>query len=138
MLDATRPNMLQWTGLRAVTGLEVAKWSLGTDEGTIDSHFTVLGSQPDEKKTVHVTATGSLSVVSTSGADPGTGLLTVLSLVGAESLDIEPARVFSTRYPTACVPSASLTGACPCRGPKRVRSWLLTTPGQLPSPAYLS
>ncbi|HLJ98934.1 MAG TPA: xanthine dehydrogenase family protein molybdopterin-binding subunit [Streptosporangiaceae bacterium] len=31
--------------------------------------------------------------VATSGADPGTGLLTVLSLVGAESLDIPPARV---------------------------------------------
>jgi len=31
--------------------------------------------------------------VATSGADPGTGLLTVLSLVGAESLDITPARV---------------------------------------------
>lgn len=31
--------------------------------------------------------------VATSGADPGTGLLTVLSLVGAESLDIPPDRV---------------------------------------------
>jgi xanthine dehydrogenase YagR molybdenum-binding subunit len=31
--------------------------------------------------------------VATSGADPGTGLLTVLSLVGAESLDIPPAKV---------------------------------------------
>ena len=31
--------------------------------------------------------------VATSGADPGTGLLTVLSLVGAESLDIPSARV---------------------------------------------
>jgi xanthine dehydrogenase YagR molybdenum-binding subunit len=31
--------------------------------------------------------------VATSGADPGTGLLTVLSLVGAESLDIPPAQV---------------------------------------------
>jgi xanthine dehydrogenase YagR molybdenum-binding subunit len=33
------------------------------------------------------------AVVATSGADPGTGLLTVLSLVGAESLDISPAQV---------------------------------------------
>jgi xanthine dehydrogenase YagR molybdenum-binding subunit len=31
--------------------------------------------------------------VATSGADPGTGLLTVLSLVGAESLDIPPTQV---------------------------------------------
>lgn len=31
--------------------------------------------------------------VGTSGSDPGTGLLTVLSLVGAESLDITPDRV---------------------------------------------
>ncbi|MDT8913285.1 xanthine dehydrogenase family protein molybdopterin-binding subunit [Amycolatopsis sp. PS_44_ISF1] len=33
------------------------------------------------------------AVVATSGADPGTGLLTVLSLVGAESLDLAPERV---------------------------------------------
>ena len=33
------------------------------------------------------------AVVATSGADPGTGLLTVLSLVGAESLDIPPDRI---------------------------------------------
>ncbi|HKN51868.1 MAG TPA: xanthine dehydrogenase family protein molybdopterin-binding subunit, partial [Amycolatopsis sp.] len=33
------------------------------------------------------------AVVSTSGADPGTGLLTVLSLVGAESLDISADRI---------------------------------------------
>ncbi|GAB3744204.1 xanthine dehydrogenase family protein molybdopterin-binding subunit [Amycolatopsis oliviviridis] len=33
------------------------------------------------------------AVVGTSGADPGTGLLTVLSLVGGESLDISPDRV---------------------------------------------
>ncbi|TCO62252.1 xanthine dehydrogenase family protein molybdopterin-binding subunit [Actinocrispum wychmicini] len=33
------------------------------------------------------------AVVGTGGADPGTGLLTVLSLVGAESLDIPPERV---------------------------------------------
>jgi xanthine dehydrogenase YagR molybdenum-binding subunit len=33
------------------------------------------------------------AVVGTSGADPGTGLLTVLSLVAAESLDITPDRV---------------------------------------------
>jgi xanthine dehydrogenase YagR molybdenum-binding subunit len=33
------------------------------------------------------------AVVATAGADPGTGLLTVLSLVGAESLDISPDRI---------------------------------------------
>jgi xanthine dehydrogenase YagR molybdenum-binding subunit len=33
------------------------------------------------------------ALVETSGADPGTGLLTVLSLIGAESLDIPPERV---------------------------------------------
>jgi xanthine dehydrogenase YagR molybdenum-binding subunit len=53
------------------------------------------------------------AVVSTSGADPGTGLLTVLSLVGAESLDIEPARVTprlgDSAYPPGGV-SAGSTG----------------------------
>lgn len=49
------------------------------------------------------------AVVSTSGADPGTGLLTVLSLVGAESLDIEPARVIP-RLGDSAYPPGGLSG----------------------------
>jgi xanthine dehydrogenase YagR molybdenum-binding subunit len=49
------------------------------------------------------------AVVSTSGADPGTGLLTLLSLVGAESLDIEPARV-TPRLGDSRYPAGGLSG----------------------------
>jgi xanthine dehydrogenase YagR molybdenum-binding subunit len=49
------------------------------------------------------------AVVSTSGADPGTGLLTVLSLVGAESLDITPDRV-TPRLGDSAYPPGGLSG----------------------------
>ncbi len=49
------------------------------------------------------------AVVSTSGADPGTGLLTVLSLVGAESLDI-PAERITPRLGDSSFPPGGLSG----------------------------
>ncbi|MFI5588737.1 xanthine dehydrogenase family protein molybdopterin-binding subunit [Amycolatopsis sp. NPDC051758] len=47
--------------------------------------------------------------VATSGADPGTGLLTVLSLVGAESLDI-PAERITPRLGDSALPPGGLSG----------------------------
>jgi len=47
--------------------------------------------------------------VATSGADPGTGLLTVLSLVGAESLDISPERI-TPRLGDSALPPGGLSG----------------------------
>ncbi|WP_033262591.1 xanthine dehydrogenase family protein molybdopterin-binding subunit [Amycolatopsis vancoresmycina] len=49
------------------------------------------------------------AVVSTSGADPGTGLLTVLSLVGAESLDI-PAERITPKLGDSAYPPGGLSG----------------------------
>jgi xanthine dehydrogenase YagR molybdenum-binding subunit len=49
------------------------------------------------------------AVVATSGADPGTGLLTVLSLVGAESLDITPDRV-TPRLGDSALPPGGMSG----------------------------
>ncbi len=49
------------------------------------------------------------AVVATSGADPGTGLLTVLSLVGAESLDI-PAERITPRLGDSALPPGGLSG----------------------------
>ena len=49
------------------------------------------------------------AVVGTSGADPGTGLLTVLSMVGAESLDIAPERV-TPRLGDSALPPGGLSG----------------------------
>jgi xanthine dehydrogenase YagR molybdenum-binding subunit len=55
------------------------------------------------------------AVVSTSGADPGTGLLTVLSLVGAESLDIQQEKVTprlgDSRYPAGGMSGGSTATA---------------------------
>ncbi|WP_103348940.1 xanthine dehydrogenase family protein molybdopterin-binding subunit [Amycolatopsis sp. CA-128772] len=49
------------------------------------------------------------AVVATSGADPGTGLLTVLSLVGAESLDI-PAERITPKLGNSAYPPGGLSG----------------------------
>jgi xanthine dehydrogenase YagR molybdenum-binding subunit len=76
-----------WAG-RAPHGRTDGDWLLGM--GMATAMFPALRFPA----TVEVALCGDdTAVVSTSGADPGTGLLTVLSLVGAESLDIEPARV---------------------------------------------
>ncbi len=50
-----------------------------------------------------------VAVVATSGADPGTGLLTVLSLVGAESLAIPADRV-TPRLGDSALPSGGMSG----------------------------
>ncbi|QWF77730.1 xanthine dehydrogenase family protein molybdopterin-binding subunit [Amycolatopsis sp. CA-230715] len=47
--------------------------------------------------------------VATSGADPGTGLLTVLSLVGGESLDIAPERI-TPKLGDSVLPPGGLSG----------------------------
>jgi xanthine dehydrogenase YagR molybdenum-binding subunit len=49
------------------------------------------------------------AVVATSGADPGTGLLTVLSLVGGESLDI-PAERVAPRLGDSTLPPGGMSG----------------------------
>jgi xanthine dehydrogenase YagR molybdenum-binding subunit len=49
------------------------------------------------------------AVVATSGSDPGTGLLTVLSLVGAESLDI-PADRITPRLGDSALPPGGMSG----------------------------
>jgi xanthine dehydrogenase YagR molybdenum-binding subunit len=49
------------------------------------------------------------AVVATSGADPGTGLLTVLALIGAESLDIAPEKV-TPRLGDSALPPGGMSG----------------------------
>ncbi|WP_326951364.1 MULTISPECIES: xanthine dehydrogenase family protein molybdopterin-binding subunit [unclassified Amycolatopsis] len=49
------------------------------------------------------------AVVATSGADPGTGLLTVLSLVGGESLDIAPEKIVP-KLGDSSLPPGGLSG----------------------------
>lgn len=76
-------------------------WAERTPHGRTDGDWLVgMGTATAMFPALRFPATVELTLrdddtaeVSCAGADPGTGLLTVLSLVGAESLDIEPERV---------------------------------------------
>ena len=63
-------------------------WQVGL--GTATAMFPALRFPASVRITLHDDETAE---VAASGADPGTGLLTILSLVGAESLDIDAERV---------------------------------------------
>jgi xanthine dehydrogenase YagR molybdenum-binding subunit len=75
-------------GERMPHGRTDGDWLVGL--GTATAMFPALRFPCSVRVTLRDDDTAE---VATSGADPGTGLLTVLSLVGAESLDIPPARV---------------------------------------------
>ena len=66
--------------------------------------------------------------VATSGADPGTGLLTLLSLVGAESLDIPSARVTPLLGDSALPPGGMSGGST---GTARAGSAILIAAAQV-------
>lgn len=61
-ITGRRAGAVAWGGVSVVSGLELARSTLGTQMGPINSHFTVLGTQPDQKKTVHVAAYGTFEV----------------------------------------------------------------------------
>ncbi|MFE0021111.1 xanthine dehydrogenase family protein molybdopterin-binding subunit [Amycolatopsis sp. NPDC059021] len=79
-------------------------WLVGL--GTATAMFPALRFPATVEITLRADET---AVVSTSGADPGTGLLTVLSLVGAESLDIPQERI-TPRLGNSAYPSGGLSG----------------------------
>jgi xanthine dehydrogenase YagR molybdenum-binding subunit len=79
-------------------------WLVGL--GTATAMFPALRFPASVKVTLRDDDTAE---VATSGADPGTGLLTVLSLVGAESLDIPPARV-TPRLGDSAFPPGGMSG----------------------------
>ncbi|NKQ54719.1 xanthine dehydrogenase family protein molybdopterin-binding subunit [Amycolatopsis sp. K13G38] len=73
---------------RSPNGHTDGDWLVGL--GTATAMFPALRFPATVQVTFRADDT---AVVGTGGADPGTGLLTVLALVGAESLDIAPERV---------------------------------------------
>jgi xanthine dehydrogenase YagR molybdenum-binding subunit len=79
-------------------------WLVGL--GTATAMFPALRFPATVEVTLQADDT---AVVSTSGADPGTGLLTVLSLVGAESLDISPDRI-TPRLGDSAFPPGGMSG----------------------------
>jgi len=105
--DSTAPlgKDLLWSGKHLDECFQVGAarfgWSERTPHGRTDGDWLVgLGVATAMFPALRFPASVRVTLrdddtaeVATSGADPGTGLLTVLSLVGAESLDIPPARV---------------------------------------------
>jgi xanthine dehydrogenase YagR molybdenum-binding subunit len=79
-------------------------WLVGL--GTATAMFPALRFPATVEVTLRADDTAA---VATSGADPGTGLLTVLSLVGAESLDVSPERV-TPRLGDSTLPPGGMSG----------------------------
>ncbi len=93
-----------WAHRTAPMGRTEGDWLVGM--GTASALFPALRFPATVGITLQADET---AVVSTSGADPGTGLLTVLSLVGGESLDIAPERV-TPRLGDSAYPPGGLSG----------------------------
>ena len=79
-------------------------WLVG--QGTATAMFPALRFPATIGITLHA---DDRAEVATSGADPGTGLLTVLSLVGAESLDI-PQELITPRLGDSALPPGGMSG----------------------------
>ncbi|CAM03887.1 xanthine dehydrogenase YagR molybdenum-binding subunit [Saccharopolyspora erythraea NRRL 2338] len=89
---------------RSPRGRTDGDWLVGL--GTATAMFPALRFPATVEVTLRADDT---AVVATSGSDPGTGLLTVLSLVGGESLDIAPERV-APRLGDSALPPGGLSG----------------------------
>lgn len=99
------------------TGAERFGWSERSPHGHVDGDWQVgtgvaTAMFPAFRFPAAVEITlrdDDTAVVATSGADPGTGLLTVLNLVGAESLDLAPERV-TPRLGDSALASGGVSG----------------------------
>jgi xanthine dehydrogenase YagR molybdenum-binding subunit len=89
---------------RRPNGREDGDWLVGV--GTATAMFPALRFPATVRVTLRADDTAE---VATSGADPGTGLLTVLALVGAESLDIERSRI-TPRLGDSSLPPGGMSG----------------------------
>lgn len=81
---------LRWTGVAVTTGVEYARWTVGT-ASSIESHFTAEG--PTEHATVHMSSTGTLDVLSTTFAMPievttGVRIVGLFSFYGGAGVDL--------------------------------------------------
>ncbi|HYQ65028.1 xanthine dehydrogenase family protein molybdopterin-binding subunit [Actinophytocola sp.] len=83
---------------------EDGDWLVGM--GTASAMFPAFRFPATVRITLYADDTAE---VATGGADPGTGLLTVLAQVGAESLDIQRARV-TPRLGDSALPPGGLSG----------------------------
>jgi len=121
--NSTAPpgNDLQWSSKHLDECFQIGAarfgWAQRTPRGHTDGDWLVgMGTATAMFPALRFPATVEITlrdddtaVVGTSGADPGTGLLTVLSLVGAESLDITPDRV-TPKLGDSALPPGGLSG----------------------------
>jgi xanthine dehydrogenase YagR molybdenum-binding subunit len=121
--NSTAPpgNDLQWSSKHLDECFRVGAarfgWANRTPHGRTDGDWLVgIGTATAMFPALRFPATVAVTmqaddtaVVATSGADPGTGLLTVLSLVGAESLDISPDRI-TPRLGDSAFPPGGMSG----------------------------
>jgi xanthine dehydrogenase YagR molybdenum-binding subunit len=121
--DSTAPlgKDLLWSGKHLDECFRIGAarfgWANRTPHGHTDGDWLVgLGTAAAMFPALRFPATVEVTLrdddtaeVATSGADPGTGLLTVLSIVGAESLDIAPAQV-TPRLGDSALPPGGLSG----------------------------
>jgi xanthine dehydrogenase YagR molybdenum-binding subunit len=121
--NSTAPpgNDLQWSSKHLDECFQIGAnrfgWAQRTPHGHTDGDWLVgMGTATAMFPALRFPATVEITlqaddtaVVATSGADPGTGLLTVLSLVGAESLDITPDRV-TPKLGDSALPPGGLSG----------------------------
>jgi xanthine dehydrogenase YagR molybdenum-binding subunit len=96
-------NRFGWSD-RSPQGHEDGDWLVGL--GTATAMFPAILFPTSIAITLQDDDT---AVVGTSGADPGTGLLTVLSLVGAESLDITPEQI-TPQLGDSALPPGGMSG----------------------------
>ncbi|WP_232666715.1 xanthine dehydrogenase family protein molybdopterin-binding subunit [Pseudonocardia sp. TRM90224] len=89
---------------RTPTGRVEGDWLVGL--GTATAMFPALRFPASVQVMLRDDGTAE---VATSGADPGTGLLTVMALVGASSLDIAPERV-TAQLGDSTLPAGGLSG----------------------------
>lgn len=121
--DSTAPlgKDLLWSGKHLDECFRVGAarfgWASRTPHGRTDGDWLVgLGTATAMFPALRFPASVEVTLrdddtaeVATSGADPGTGLLTVLSLVGAESLDIPRERV-TPRLGDSALPPGGMSG----------------------------
>ncbi|GAB2844614.1 xanthine dehydrogenase family protein molybdopterin-binding subunit [Actinoallomurus bryophytorum] len=121
--DSTAPvgKDLSWSGKHLDEcfriGAERFGWADRTPHGRADGDWLVgLGTASAMFPALRFPASVRITLrdddtaeVATSGADPGTGLLTVLSLVGAESLDIPQDRI-TPRLGDSALPPGGMSG----------------------------
>jgi hypothetical protein len=67
LVQPTQPSRARWTGVAATTGLEYAKWTVGT-ASSIESHFIAEG--PNDRSSIHMSSTGTLDVDTTTFSVP--------------------------------------------------------------------